>query len=66
MLENPAVLPRLVKETGAKSTNLESPETADELCAKTVEYAKEWAPVANEIWETKKHANPEYVSNDAK
>lgn len=66
MLENPAVLPRLVKETGAKSTNLESPETADELCAKTVEYAKEWAPVANEIWETKKHANPEYVSYDAK
>ena len=31
MLENPEILQRMVKETGAKSTDLESPESAEHL-----------------------------------
>ena len=50
MLENPAILQRLVKQTGAHSTDLQSPETPEHLCGKCVEYAKEWAPVADRIW----------------
>ena len=51
MLENPEILQRIIKETGAKSTDLEAPESAEHLCGKCVEYAKNWAPVADQIWE---------------
>ena len=50
----------MVKKTGAHQTNLEAPEEADELCAKNVEYAKEWAPVADEIWKSQPHKQPSY------
>ena len=40
MLENPEILQRLVKETGAKSTDLQSPESAEHLCNKCKEYAQ--------------------------
>ena len=55
MLENPDRLRQLIKETGAKSSDLIRQETADELCSKCDEYAKEWAPVAEEIWNSTKH-----------
>lgn len=51
MLENPEILQRIVKETGAKSTDLEAPESAEHLCSKCVDYAKNWAPVADKIWQ---------------
>lgn len=50
MLENPQFLQAMVKKTGAKSTALEAPEQAFELCKKCESYAKEWAPVADHIW----------------
>lgn len=50
MLENPEILERLIKETGAKSTDLQSPESAEHLCAKCHEYAAEWAPAAEKLW----------------
>jgi hypothetical protein len=50
MLENPEILPRLVKESGAKSTDLQSPESPEHLCAKCQEYAKNWKPIADHIW----------------
>lgn len=50
MLENPAILQDLVKKTGAKSTDLEAPEEASALCAKCVDYAKAWNPVADKLW----------------
>ena len=58
MLENPAVLQRLVKETGAHSTDLKSPESAEHLCGKCVDYAKAWAPVAEKLW-NESHADSE-------
>lgn len=55
MLENPEYLRKMIKETGAHSSDLMHQETADELCDKCVEYAKAWKPVAEELWETYPH-----------
>ena len=55
MLENPERLRDLIEKTGAKSSDLIRKESADELCSKCDEYAKEWAPVAQEIWDSTKH-----------
>ena len=54
MLENPKILRKIVEETGAKSTDLESPESAEHLCAKCDSYAACWAPHAEKIWEKRK------------
>jgi MoaA/NifB/PqqE/SkfB family radical SAM enzyme len=50
MLENPENLPDMVEKAGAKSTDFTDPESAKHLTDKNVEYAKAWAPVADEIW----------------
>lgn len=50
MLENPEILQRMVKETGAKSTDLQSPESVEHLCGKCEQYAKNWQPRADELW----------------
>ncbi len=60
MLENPELLRKMVAETGAKGTNDESEETADELCSKCDEYAKTWGPVADRIWASQTHKKPSY------
>ena len=54
MLENPAKLRKIVESTGAKSTDMQSPETADHLCSKCDSYAACWAPKAEEIWTARK------------
>ena len=51
MLENPEILQKLVKESGAHSTDLQSPETAEHLCGKCTAYAKQWTPEADRLWE---------------
>lgn len=51
MLENPEKLRAIVAKTGAKSTDLLSPEPVEHLCAKCDRYAASWAPVAGDIWE---------------
>lgn len=51
MLDNPGALSQIVAESGAHSTDLESPEDADELCAKCIECAEKWEITAEEIWE---------------
>ncbi len=50
MLENPDKLREMVEKTGAHSTDLESPESVDHLCAKCDLYAKNWQPEADRIW----------------
>lgn len=50
MLENPEILERIVRETKAKSTDLQSPETVEHLCGKCHEYADEWKNSADELW----------------
>lgn len=60
MLENPEILQRMVKETGAKSTDVEAHESAEHLCAKCTEYAKEWAGHADRIWGSCQHIEKKY------
>jgi len=51
LLDNPEALAAMVKESGAKSTDMEAPEDIDELCGKTEAAAKAWAEVSERLWE---------------
>lgn len=53
MLENPDILPEMVLCSEARSTDLQAPESAEELCARCHDYAREWAPAAEDMWEQK-------------
>ena len=50
MLENPELLPKMVAESGAHSTDLEAPESAEHLCEKCRAYADCWKPEADRLW----------------
>ena len=50
----------MVHESGAKSTDLQSPETVEHLCGKCAEYAKTWKPCAEELWSQKEHHEHKY------
>ena len=54
MLENPEILRDMVKRTGAKSTDLQSPESVDHLCEKCDAYAVCWKETADILWSNKK------------
>lgn len=60
MLENPQYLEQMVKETKAKSTDLQSPESVEHLCAKCHEYAKNWGEEADKMWESSTHIKRAY------
>jgi len=51
LLDNPEKLANMVKESGAKSTDMQAPEDVDVLCGKTAAAAKAWAEVADRLWE---------------
>ena len=51
MLENPHYIRRIVNETSAPSTDLQSPESVEHLTSKTESYAEKWAPKADEMWQ---------------
>ena len=55
MLENPEKLRWIVHETGAHSTDLQSPESVDHLCDKCQGYADAWQKAADEIWDALPH-----------
>ena len=50
MLENPELLKSMVEKTGAHSTDLQSPESVEHLCAKCTAYAKDWTATADKLW----------------
>ena len=58
LLENPDYLRKIVKMTGAKSTDLVNQEGVEHLCAKCDKFAAAWAPVAQKLWDENKHPNP--------
>jgi len=58
MLENPECLRKIIAQTGAKSTDLIEPESADQLCSKCDRFAAAWKPVADELWNSTKHPSP--------
>ena len=51
MLENPHKLRGMVEKTGAKSTDLQSPESAEHLCGKCDYYAERWQGKADQLWD---------------
>jgi len=51
MLENPQKLRGMIERTGAKSTDLQSPESVEHLCSKCDSYSACWALEAKKIWE---------------
>ncbi len=53
MLENPDKLREIVEKTGAHSTDLQSPESADHLCGKCDKYAACWKKTADTLWEAR-------------
>ena len=55
MLENPEKLIQMVHETGAKSTDLQSPETVENLCGKCEYYAADWNDTADKLWNAGHH-----------
>ena len=59
MLENPEKLQQMVHETGAKSTDLQSPESVEHLCGKCEQYASIWKKKADELWEKSGKAEKE-------
>lgn len=58
MLENPDYLRKIIKVTGAKSTDLVNQEGVENLCAKCDKFAKDWQPVADKLWAENKHPKP--------
>ena len=50
MLENPEKLEKMVLESGAHSTDMQSPEFVGHLCGKCTPYAEAWAPEADKLW----------------
>lgn len=55
MLENPEYLRKMIKETGAGSSDLINRESVETLCARCDKFAAEWAPEAERIWNSTKH-----------
>lgn len=50
MLENPEKLRAMVNASGAHSTDLQSPESVEHLCAKCDQYAAHWKHPSEELW----------------
>ena len=55
VLDNPGALTKLVAESGAKSTDHQARESAQEYSDKCVERAAAWASVADELWQCSGH-----------
>ena len=55
MLENPDCLRKMVRISGARSTDLQSPECVDHLCDKCIAYAEHWKPMAETMWAESGH-----------
>lgn len=58
MLENPDYLRKMIKQTGAKSTDLENQEGVEHLCAKCDKFAAAWKEQADKLWAENNHPNP--------
>jgi MoaA/NifB/PqqE/SkfB family radical SAM enzyme len=51
MLENSGKIVEMVRAAKAHSTDLQSLESAEHLCEKTKQYAENWNPTAERLWE---------------
>ena len=49
VVDNPGAIKKIVMESGAKSTDLQSPEKVEDLFNKTVDVARKWKQTADEM-----------------
>ncbi len=49
VMDNPGAIKYMVNKTGAHSTDLKSPETAENLFSKTIDIAKAWKDTADKM-----------------
>ncbi|HIR26411.1 MAG TPA: radical SAM protein [Candidatus Choladousia intestinigallinarum] len=59
MLENPQFIEKMVRQTGAHSTDPMSPESVEHLCSKTCAYAENWKKTADKLWGESLEIKPE-------
>ena len=55
LLDNPGRLAKMVDDTGAHSTDMQSPEDVHTLTDKCRDAALGWKPVADELWDNEPH-----------
>ena len=60
MLENPEILGKMVRETGAHSTEMIEAESPEDLALKCIPYANSWKPTAEDHWNTHTHVKKKY------
>ncbi|MCC8082390.1 MAG: radical SAM protein [Lachnospiraceae bacterium] len=65
MLENPECIERMVKASGAHSTDMQAEEAVEDLVAKTKPYAASWAPTAERLWNEEKEEKEKKAAADA-
>lgn len=53
MLENPEKLGEMVERSGAHSTDMQQPESTDDVYVRCKPYAQQWEPAADRIWAEK-------------
>ena len=58
VLDNPGAISKMVAETGAHSTEMQHPESANQLFDKTITAAKAWKVKADELFD-----RDEYIYN---
>lgn len=61
ILDNPGAISKMVAETGAYSTEMLHPESANELFDKTIEHAKAWKVMADQLFD-----RDSYIKNHVK
>ena len=61
VLDNPGAISKMVAETGAYSTEMQHPESANELFDKTIAAAKAWKVKADELFD-----RDEYIAKHVK
>ncbi len=55
LLDNQGALAKMIRATGAHSTDLQNPEDVDDLTAKCIPAADAWQPVADALWACSGH-----------
>lgn len=49
IVDNPGAIKKIVEESGAKSTDLQSPESVEDLIGKTMDVARKWKETADKM-----------------
>ena len=64
LLDNPGRLAKMVDDTGAHSTDMQSPEDVHTLTDKCRDAAINWKPVADELWDNEPHAHKDTTGKE--